>query len=112
MGKPCGNRGPAGGAAGHLHHPGGRLRRVHRPGRDRRGYRARVVDYDLGAVAGSSLRADGYEGQARMVVDEKRAVLLDATLVGQDVGELIHAATVAVMGVRIAAAAISALPLA
>ncbi len=76
------------------------------------GYRARVVDYNLGAVAGSSLRADGYEGQARMVVDEKRAVLLDATLVGQDVGELIHAATIAVMGVRIAAAAISALPLA
>ncbi|KQU68963.1 NAD(P)/FAD-dependent oxidoreductase [Phycicoccus sp. Root101] len=60
------------------------------------GYRAHVVDYDLGAVAGSSLHADGYKGYARMVVDQERQVILGATLVGQDVGELIHAATVAV----------------
>jgi dihydrolipoamide dehydrogenase len=58
----------------------------------------RVVDYDLGAVAGSKLFQDGYTGQARMVVDEDRRTMIGATLVGPGVGELIHAATVAVAG--------------
>ena len=62
------------------------------------GYDIRVVDYDLGWVAGASLQADGYEGKARMVVDEKRGVILGVTFVGQDVSELIHAATIAVVG--------------
>ncbi len=62
------------------------------------GYDIRVVDYDLGWVAGASLQADGYEGKARMVVDEKRGVILGVTFVGQDVSELIHAATIAIVG--------------
>ncbi|MEO7123017.1 MAG: NAD(P)/FAD-dependent oxidoreductase [Lacisediminihabitans sp.] len=62
------------------------------------GYDIRVIDYDLGSVAGAALHADGYAGQARMVVDESRKVILGVTLVGQDVAELIHAATVAVVG--------------
>jgi dihydrolipoamide dehydrogenase len=62
------------------------------------GYRVRVVDYDIGAVAGAKLFADGYAGHARMVVDEDRHVMLGATLAGPGVGELIHAATVAVAG--------------
>ncbi|WP_448332365.1 dihydrolipoyl dehydrogenase family protein [Streptomyces sp. DSM 41534] len=62
------------------------------------GFRIRVVDYDLGAVAGSALHADGYRGQARMVVDEDRKVIVGFTLVGPDVAELLHAATIAVVG--------------
>jgi pyruvate/2-oxoglutarate dehydrogenase complex dihydrolipoamide dehydrogenase (E3) component len=62
------------------------------------GYTIRVVDYDLGRVAGASLQADGYEGAARMVIDEERGVILGVTFVGQDVGEMIHAATIAVVG--------------
>jgi pyruvate/2-oxoglutarate dehydrogenase complex dihydrolipoamide dehydrogenase (E3) component len=62
------------------------------------GLRTRVVDYDLGAVAGSSLHADGYQGRARMVVDEDRRVIVGVTLAGPDVAELLHAATVAVVG--------------
>lgn len=62
------------------------------------GHDIRVVDYELGWVAGTSLQADGYSGRARMVVDEKRKVVLGVTFVGQDVSELIHAATVAVVG--------------
>ncbi len=62
------------------------------------GYDIRVVDYNLGWVAGSSLQADDYEGAARMVVDEKRRVILGVTFVGQDVAELIHAATIAIVG--------------
>ena len=62
------------------------------------GYTIRVVDYELGWVAGASLQADDYKGKARMVVDEKRGVLLGVTFVGQDVGELIQTATVAIVG--------------
>src|SRR5690606_4496134 len=62
------------------------------------GLRIRVVDHDLGAVAGSALHADGYRGQARIVVDEDRGVLVGATFAGQDVAELLHAATIAVVG--------------
>jgi pyruvate/2-oxoglutarate dehydrogenase complex dihydrolipoamide dehydrogenase (E3) component len=60
------------------------------------GMRVRAVDYELGAVAGAALHADGYEGHARMVVDEDRKVLVGFTLVGPDVAELLHAATIAI----------------
>ncbi|WP_435132513.1 dihydrolipoyl dehydrogenase family protein [Actinacidiphila sp. bgisy144] len=60
--------------------------------------RTRVVDHDLAAVAGAALQADGYRGRARMVVDEDRKVIVGFTLVGPDVAELLHAATVAVAG--------------
>jgi pyruvate/2-oxoglutarate dehydrogenase complex dihydrolipoamide dehydrogenase (E3) component len=62
------------------------------------GRNIRVVDYDLGAVAGAKLFADGYTGHARMVVDEDRHTMIGATLAGPGAGELIHAATVAVAG--------------
>lgn len=62
------------------------------------GYSTRVVDYELGSVAGASLQADGYVGRARMVVDEERKVILGVTFVGQDVSELIHTATTAIVG--------------
>jgi dihydrolipoamide dehydrogenase len=62
------------------------------------GMRTRVVDYDIGNVAGASLFADGYTGKAQMVVDEDRKVIVGLTLTGPGVGELIHAATIAVAG--------------
>jgi pyruvate/2-oxoglutarate dehydrogenase complex dihydrolipoamide dehydrogenase (E3) component len=62
------------------------------------GYTTRVIDYDLAAIAGSSVQADGYTGKARMVVDEERKVILGVTFVGQDVSEMLHAATIAVVG--------------
>ncbi|MEU4620765.1 NAD(P)/FAD-dependent oxidoreductase [Actinoplanes sp. NPDC023801] len=62
------------------------------------GLRIRVVDHDLGAVAGAALHADGYRGHARMVVDEDRRVIVGFTLAGPDVAELLHAATIAVVG--------------
>ena len=63
-----------------------------------RGIKARAVDYDIGRVAGAGLYADGYEGKACMVVDLERGVLIGMTLVGPSVGELIHAATIAIVG--------------
>jgi pyruvate/2-oxoglutarate dehydrogenase complex dihydrolipoamide dehydrogenase (E3) component len=65
---------------------------------EKAGYETRVVDYDLGWVAGASVQADGYSGTARMVVDERRKVILGVTFVGQDVSEMLHAATIAIAG--------------
>ena len=62
------------------------------------GYAIRSVDYEIGHVSGASLRADGYKGTARMVVDEKRGVVIGVTFVGPDVSELLHAATIAIVG--------------
>ena len=64
---------------------------------DKAGYTTRVIDYDLSWVAGASLQSDNYEGQARMVVDEDRKVILGVTFVGQDVSEMLQAATIAVV---------------
>jgi dihydrolipoamide dehydrogenase len=63
-----------------------------------RGLNIRVVEYDLGWVAGAKLHADGYEGRAKFVIDEDLQVIVGATFVGQDVAELLHAATIAIVG--------------
>ncbi|MQA05148.1 MAG: pyridine nucleotide-disulfide oxidoreductase [Streptosporangiales bacterium] len=62
------------------------------------GLRVRTVDFPIGNVAGAALFADGYTGQARMVVDETRHVIVGATFAGIGVAELLHAATVAIVG--------------
>ena len=62
------------------------------------GLNVRTVDYEIGRVAGAFLYADAYAGRARMVVDPNRNVVVGVTLVGPSVGELLHAATVAVVG--------------
>ncbi|MBA2640394.1 MAG: NAD(P)/FAD-dependent oxidoreductase [Nocardioidaceae bacterium] len=61
------------------------------------GLSTRVVDLDI-AVAGSSVHRDGYTGKARFVVDTDRGVLVGVTFVGPDVAELLHSATIAVVG--------------
>jgi len=62
------------------------------------GMRVRVVEYEIGNVAGASLFADDYRGHAQVVVDEDRQVIVGLTLAGPGVGEMIHAATIAVVG--------------
>jgi len=62
------------------------------------GMRVRVVEYDLAALAGSALYSDSYTGRAKIVVDEDRQVIVGATFVGPGIGELLHSATVAVVG--------------
>ncbi|MFE3876330.1 dihydrolipoyl dehydrogenase family protein [Kitasatospora sp. NPDC059146] len=62
------------------------------------GRRVRAVDYRIGDVAGAALYADGYRGQARVVVDLDRETVVGATFVGSGVAELLHSATVAVAG--------------
>ncbi|MFE5972671.1 dihydrolipoyl dehydrogenase family protein [Streptomyces sp. NPDC056460] len=65
---------------------------------ERAGHRVRAVDLDMSNVAGAGLYAQGYRGHARMVVDLDREVVLGATFVGPGIGELVHSATVAVVG--------------
>jgi dihydrolipoamide dehydrogenase len=60
------------------------------------GFDVRVVEYEMGNVAGAYLQGDGYVGRAKAVVDERRKVLLGVTFAGPAVGELLHAATIAV----------------
>lgn len=63
------------------------------------GYRFKVVDVDMGAtVVGANLYADGYRGRARMLVDEDTRCLLGVTFVGSGVTELLHSATIAIVG--------------
>ena len=64
----------------------------------RDGRHVRVIDYDLAQVAGAYLYAEGYRGRARMVVDVDRGYLLGVTFIGPGVGEMLHAATIAVAG--------------
>ena len=62
------------------------------------GIDARAVDVVTSGTAGASFHGKDAPGTTRMVVDERRRVLVGATFVGADVGEWLHAATVAVVG--------------
>ncbi|QTE30418.1 dihydrolipoyl dehydrogenase family protein [Pengzhenrongella sicca] len=62
------------------------------------GYPVRVLHLSLASVAGASVSADDYAGAATLVVDTDRSVALGATFVGPEVAELLHAATIAVVG--------------
>jgi len=57
-----------------------------------------VFDIDLAHIAGAATFSDDYRGRARAIVDAERQVLLGATFVGAEVAELLHAATIAVVG--------------
>ena len=63
-----------------------------------RNMNVQTVDYDIGTISGAKLYADGYKGYARIVIDQTRGVLVGMTLIGPSVGELIHAATIAIVG--------------
>jgi dihydrolipoamide dehydrogenase len=62
------------------------------------GLRVETVSYDIGSTAGGALQADGYSGLAKILVDPERRVIVGATLIGQDVTDMLHAATIAVVG--------------
>jgi pyruvate/2-oxoglutarate dehydrogenase complex dihydrolipoamide dehydrogenase (E3) component len=57
-----------------------------------------TVEYDLGAVAGSALLRDHYTGRAKLVIDRPAEVVVGATFVGPEVAELVHGATIAIVG--------------
>lgn len=62
-----------------------------------RGMRVRAVELGW-PVAAAPLHGEGFRGGCKFVVDEDRGVLVGATFVGPEVGELTHAATIAIVG--------------
>lgn len=62
------------------------------------GLPVRAIAYDLSAVAGASVTSPDYAGRAQILVDTEREVIVGATFVGPDASEMLHAATIAVVG--------------
>jgi pyruvate/2-oxoglutarate dehydrogenase complex dihydrolipoamide dehydrogenase (E3) component len=63
-----------------------------------RGLIVRTSEVDLSTVTGAGLLREHYVGRAKLVIDRREDVLVGATFVGTSVSELVHAATVAVIG--------------
>lgn len=57
-----------------------------------------VISRPITAAAGVGLLRDDASGTAQIVVDDATRTLVGATFVGPEAGELIHAATVAIVG--------------
>jgi dihydrolipoamide dehydrogenase len=62
------------------------------------GVSVRVIDVPRSSAAGTSVHSDDTSGQVRLVVDADRDVVVGATFLGPDVAEMLHAATIAVVG--------------
>jgi pyruvate/2-oxoglutarate dehydrogenase complex dihydrolipoamide dehydrogenase (E3) component len=62
------------------------------------GMDVRAVDVRTSSVAGGSFYGRNAAGTSRLVVDEKRGVLAGATFTGPDVAEMLHGATIALVG--------------
>ena len=58
----------------------------------------RTLFVPLESASGTTLAYPGSSGGAKLVVDADRDVVVGATFVGPDVGELLHAATIAIVG--------------
>ena len=58
----------------------------------------RAVDVLTSGSAGASFVGKDTPGTSRLVLDDNRGVIAGATFVGFEVGELLHAATIAVVG--------------
>jgi dihydrolipoamide dehydrogenase len=65
---------------------------------DEAGLRVRAVDVSTASVAGASFHGRNAPGTSRLVIDEARDVLAGATFTGPETAELLHAATIAVVG--------------
>ena len=62
------------------------------------GIDVRVVQTGTGDVAGAYVRGNGITGTSQIVVDDSRKVVVGATFTGPDVQEMLHAATIAIVG--------------
>ena len=62
------------------------------------GHDVETVEYDMAAIAGTSLLRDDYVGRANLVIDKASDTLLGVTFVGDSIAELVHSATIAVLG--------------
>ena len=58
----------------------------------------RVVRYGTGDVAGAYTLGNGIAGTSQLVVDADARVVVGATFTGPGIAELLHAATIAIIG--------------
>jgi len=63
-----------------------------------RGMNVHTVQYDVGWTAGAAALGQGIKGTSQLVIDGDRQTIVGATFVGPGVGELLHAATIAIVG--------------
>jgi pyruvate/2-oxoglutarate dehydrogenase complex dihydrolipoamide dehydrogenase (E3) component len=64
----------------------------------KKGIAAVAVDHATGGSAGSSFYGRRAAGTTRLVFDADRDMLVGATFVGPEIAELVHAATIAIVG--------------
>lgn len=62
-----------------------------------RGWDVRAYDVPSSGTAGASFHGRNTPGTSRIVVDERRGVIVGATFTGTDVAEWLHAATIAIV---------------
>lgn len=62
------------------------------------GLNVTTVQHNIGHLAGSAALGRGIRGTCQLVIDDDRRVIVGATFVGPGVGELLHAATIAIVG--------------
>ena len=58
----------------------------------------RTVEYGTGDVAGAYTLGNGVSGTSKLVIDEARNVIVGATFTGPGIQELLHSATIAIVG--------------
>jgi len=63
-----------------------------------RGLDIRTVSTETGGVAGAATEGNGITGTSFLVVEESTGLVLGATFTGPGVSELLHSATVAIVG--------------
>jgi pyruvate/2-oxoglutarate dehydrogenase complex dihydrolipoamide dehydrogenase (E3) component len=56
-----------------------------------------TLSYGVGDVAGAALLGKGVSGTAQLIVDREARTILGATFTGPGVGEMLHAATIAIV---------------
>jgi len=64
----------------------------------KKGIDIRTVSYKLAHVAGTYVLGNDIPGTGQIVVDESRRVIVGATFTGPGVQEILHAATIAIVG--------------
>ena len=63
-----------------------------------KGINVRTVSVGTGDVAGAYTSGNGIKGTSFLVIDEDRGVIVGATFTGPAMQELLHSATIAIVG--------------
>ena len=62
------------------------------------GHDVLAVQFSMAHTAGGALAGKGAQGTAQLVIDQQRQIIIGATFVGAGAGELLQAATIAIVG--------------